>query len=257
VVFGDSAASTISIRLVCPPSLGQRSSTSPTRGTALVVGGDETLRRYLRNNRPPRLIVFYFVPWDLNLDDPATADSMMARACSSTTEAWQANLYLRMQEPRNCSFSHSALCCRKQTDRFNAADRYVPPNGSVLVTYRIPGGGLSQRLCSPSSTGRVREYSGAPPRHRPCAKRLPTDDCERRMTTRGDRARPVHARLRGRRFPSGAWTGNIGTGYDDELHRSYHILPAMPRPDLAECVGADQETQRPDSERVQFLYCHD
>ena len=61
VVFGDSAALYNIDPARLSASLGLKVINLPNTRDSLVVAGDETLRRYLRNNRPPRLIVLYFV----------------------------------------------------------------------------------------------------------------------------------------------------------------------------------------------------
>ena len=66
VIFGDSTA-----LLGIDPSqvssgLGVKVLNLPNTISTLSVVDDLTLRRYLSANRPPRLIVFYFAPWDFD-----------------------------------------------------------------------------------------------------------------------------------------------------------------------------------------------
>ena len=66
VVFGDSTA----LHGVDPSQmsreLGVKAISLPNTGATLRVMDDLSLRRYLDSNRPPRLIVFYFAPWDMD-----------------------------------------------------------------------------------------------------------------------------------------------------------------------------------------------
>lgn len=66
VVFGDSSAFLgVDPRLI-DSQLGTRTVVLPNTVGSLQVTGDMALRRYLANNRPPKAIVFYFTPWDLD-----------------------------------------------------------------------------------------------------------------------------------------------------------------------------------------------
>jgi hypothetical protein len=66
VVFGDSTA----LHGIDPSQmsreLGMKAINLPNTGATLRVMDDLSLRRYLATNRAPRLIVFYFAPWDLD-----------------------------------------------------------------------------------------------------------------------------------------------------------------------------------------------
>jgi hypothetical protein len=66
VLFGDSTA----LHGVDPSQmsreLGLKVINLPNTGATLRVMDDLSLRRYLDGNRPPRLIVFYFAPWDMD-----------------------------------------------------------------------------------------------------------------------------------------------------------------------------------------------
>ena len=66
ILFGDST-----VLLGVDPSqissdLGVKVLNLPNTRGSLMVNGDLALRRYLSRNRPPKLIVFYFAPWDFN-----------------------------------------------------------------------------------------------------------------------------------------------------------------------------------------------
>ena len=66
VIFGDSSAFIgIDPRLM-NASLGIRSLVLPDSVGSIPVTGDMPLRSYLAHNRPPRLLVLYFSPWDLD-----------------------------------------------------------------------------------------------------------------------------------------------------------------------------------------------
>lgn len=66
VIFGDSSAlyGVDIVRL--SQQLHRKVINIPNTLGSLPVTRDEPLQRYLRTNRPPQLIVFYFIPWDLN-----------------------------------------------------------------------------------------------------------------------------------------------------------------------------------------------
>ncbi|MBB5058643.1 hypothetical protein HDF16_003357 [Granulicella aggregans] len=66
ILFGDST-----VLLGVDPSqmssdLGVEVLNLPNTRGSLMVNDDLTLRRYLSHNRPPKLIVFYFAPWDFD-----------------------------------------------------------------------------------------------------------------------------------------------------------------------------------------------
>ncbi len=66
VLFGDSTAVTgINPRLLSS-QLGLSVVNLPNTGASLHVVSDMALQHYLATNKPPRLIVFYFSPWELN-----------------------------------------------------------------------------------------------------------------------------------------------------------------------------------------------
>ena len=66
VLFGDSTV----LHGIDPSQisreLGVKAINLPNTGATLRVMEDLSLRRYLATNRPPRLIVFYFAPWDMD-----------------------------------------------------------------------------------------------------------------------------------------------------------------------------------------------
>ncbi len=69
VVFGDSSAifGVDTVRL--SRQLGLKVINIPGTLGTLPITGDRTLRLYLAGNRPPRLIVFYFTPWNMDFNE--------------------------------------------------------------------------------------------------------------------------------------------------------------------------------------------
>lgn len=66
VVFGDSTAATNFDPARMGRDLGLKVLVLPNVSTSLPVTGYDPLERYLRENKPPRLIIFYFSGWDLD-----------------------------------------------------------------------------------------------------------------------------------------------------------------------------------------------
>jgi hypothetical protein len=66
VVFGDSTALYGVDTVQLSKDLGVKVINIPSIMATLSVVGERNLQRYMAHNRPPRLIVFYFAPWDLN-----------------------------------------------------------------------------------------------------------------------------------------------------------------------------------------------
>ncbi len=66
VIFGDSSAFLGVDPRLLNEQLGIHSVVLPNTIGSLPVTGDLALRQYLKNNRPPKLIVFYFSPWNLD-----------------------------------------------------------------------------------------------------------------------------------------------------------------------------------------------
>lgn len=66
VIFGDSSAAVGLDPLQMSSALGLKVINLPNTGASLHVVSDMNLKRYLANNKPPRLIVFYFTPWNLD-----------------------------------------------------------------------------------------------------------------------------------------------------------------------------------------------
>lgn len=66
VIFGDSSAIHGILPTQMAATLGLKTLILPNTGGSLPVIGDLPLRSYLRANRPPKLIVLYFSPWDLD-----------------------------------------------------------------------------------------------------------------------------------------------------------------------------------------------
>lgn len=71
VVFGDSTAIYDIDTVRLSRNLGRKVITLPGTFGSLPVTGDSTLRRYLAGNPAPRLIVFYFAPWNLDVGSTA------------------------------------------------------------------------------------------------------------------------------------------------------------------------------------------
>jgi hypothetical protein len=71
VIFGDSTAMYGVDPLQASRELGLKVMNLPNTAGSLPVTGDEALKAYLKNNRPPRLLVFYFSSWNLNYEKNA------------------------------------------------------------------------------------------------------------------------------------------------------------------------------------------
>jgi hypothetical protein len=67
VIFGDSSAIFDDDPIVIKDKLNLKVINLPNLKSSLPITRDEPLRRYLASNKPPRLIVFQFVPWDMNV----------------------------------------------------------------------------------------------------------------------------------------------------------------------------------------------
>ena len=66
VIFGDSSAAVGIDPRQMSVDLGLKVLNLPNTGASLHVVGDMNLRRYFKTNNPPRLLIFYFTPWNLN-----------------------------------------------------------------------------------------------------------------------------------------------------------------------------------------------
>jgi hypothetical protein len=66
VLFGDSTALLGIDPGQMSRDLGMKVLNLPNTHGSLIVNNDMALRHYLRGNRPPKLIVFYFAPWDFD-----------------------------------------------------------------------------------------------------------------------------------------------------------------------------------------------
>ncbi len=71
VIYGDSTAMHGIDPSIMSTELGVKVVNLPNTATTIHVVEDVPLRRYLAQNRPPKLIVFYFAPWDFDFGDPA------------------------------------------------------------------------------------------------------------------------------------------------------------------------------------------
>ncbi|GAA3762259.1 hypothetical protein [Terriglobus aquaticus] len=74
VIFGDSSAFIGIDPRVVNATLGTKALVIPNTIGSLPVLGDIPLQRYLSHNRPPRLLVLYFAPWNLDYNDPRRHD---------------------------------------------------------------------------------------------------------------------------------------------------------------------------------------
>ncbi len=85
VIFGDSSALFGIDPRQMSAALGRRVINLPNTIGSLPVTGDMALRHYLRSNRSPSLLVFYFAPWNLNYSHEETSgliyegEEMLAR----------------------------------------------------------------------------------------------------------------------------------------------------------------------------------
>ena len=90
VLFGDSSALYGIDPLRVSQTVGLKTINLPNVLTSLLVMDDRELKHYLAHNKAPRLIVFYFTPWDLDYRkaDPAfptnEGDMMMLRHGTAT-----------------------------------------------------------------------------------------------------------------------------------------------------------------------------
>jgi hypothetical protein len=67
VIFGDSSAIFDDNLVAVQDKLNLKVVNLPNLQSSLAVTRDEPLRRYLASNKAPRLIVFQFTPWDMNV----------------------------------------------------------------------------------------------------------------------------------------------------------------------------------------------
>ena len=84
VIFGDSSALYDVDPSQISKNIGLKVLNLPNTLGSLQVTDDMVLRMYLQNNRPPQLIVFYFMPWDLDYHTRTTTalfegEEMLAR----------------------------------------------------------------------------------------------------------------------------------------------------------------------------------
>ena len=76
VIFGDSSALFGVDPLLLKARSGLNVINLPNTISSLPVTDDMSLRRYLARNAPPRLIVFYFAPWNLDYRTTTDADTL-------------------------------------------------------------------------------------------------------------------------------------------------------------------------------------
>jgi hypothetical protein len=75
VIFGDSSALYGIDTPRLSAQLGLKVINLPQSIGSLVVSGDLTLRKYMAENRPPRIIVFYLTPWNLDFNSASDEHS--------------------------------------------------------------------------------------------------------------------------------------------------------------------------------------
>ena len=76
VIFGDSSALFGIDPLQMSAKLGLKTINLPNTMSSLPVTDDMALRQYLAHSAPPRLIVFYFAPWNLNFSNIDNPDQL-------------------------------------------------------------------------------------------------------------------------------------------------------------------------------------
>ena len=161
VIFGDSSAAVgVDPRLV-DADLGIRSVTLPNTFGSLPVTGDMALRRYLAHNTPPRLIVFYFSPWNLDFQRTGNGkfsfegEEMLLRNGSWREIAAFARSHprelLSFPWERNSMLGLQNVLITLRSDRFQqtAAARghieYANPIGPLTPPCHIPDSYLQQQ----------------------------------------------------------------------------------------------------------------
>ncbi len=139
VLFGDSAA----LYNIDPTQLSRDLALKvinlPNTRDSLAVTGDSSLRRYLETNRPPRLIVFFFAPWDLNLYDPDLrlydGEEMLFRHGS-----WRQIGHFARERPRELLlFPFHFYAAGNELTDFIHREQYAPP-AVILGHTPYPGG---------------------------------------------------------------------------------------------------------------------
>ena len=101
VVFGDSTAATNFDPVRMGRDLGMKVIVLPNVSTSLPVTGYDPLERYLRVNKPPRLIVFYFSGWNLDfMHNPFTQIVEEGEEMLLLHSSWPELLHYARAKPR-------------------------------------------------------------------------------------------------------------------------------------------------------------
>ena len=165
VIFGDSSAAVGLDPLQMSAALGLKVINLPNTGASLHVVRDMNLKRYLASNKPPRLIVFYFTPWNLDYShEPAggriyEGEEMLVRHAGPTQIATFASTHL--------------------IDTFQFPFRFYsanPPNAlRTALRHEHPSQDVAQAM------GHADPLSRRPPLTPPCT--FPTDLTRTKPTT--------------------------------------------------------------------------
>ena len=191
VVFGDSSAAVgLDPRLI-DAEVGTKSVVLPNTVGSLPVTGDMAVRRYLAHNSPPRLLVFYFLPWNLDYQRTGTGkfyfegEEMLLRngswreiAAFARTHPremlsfpWEMNSMLGMQ---NILITLRSNRFRETAEARGHID-YANPVGPMSSPCEIPSAYLRQEG-SASVRELVRRY--ATPQTRVAVYLAPIPDCQ-------------------------------------------------------------------------------
>ena len=157
VIFGDSSAAVGLDPLQMSSALGLKVINLPNTGASLHVVGDLNLKRYLANNKPPRLIVFYFTPWNLDY----THEPAGGRIYEGE------EMLIRHGNPRqiaNFAFTHP-------TDTLQFPFRFYSANPPNAVRTALRGEHAS--LAVAAAMGHADPLSRRPPLTSPCV--FPSD----------------------------------------------------------------------------------
>jgi hypothetical protein len=99
VIFGDSSAFIgIDPRLI-DASLGVKSVVLPDSVGSIPVTGDLPLKSYLAHNRPPKLLVLYFSPWDMDFSQIARFRQFEGQEMLLRHGSWRAILSFAVHQP--------------------------------------------------------------------------------------------------------------------------------------------------------------
>lgn len=172
VIFGDSSAFLGVDPRTVNQALGVRSVVLPNTIGSLPVIGDLALRNYLRNNRAPRLIVFYFSPW--NLDYGRVQDAKLFEG---------EEMMLRHSSPA----AMGQFAWHHPLDAVSFPLRLYSTFGPEVVRSLLHGDDREQRTAD--ALGHVDDPDDFPPVAKPCELprqyfRADTEDSVRELTRR-------------------------------------------------------------------------